>query len=58
MIMKKTTLSLMIAACFASLGALAEEAKLLAPVVVTATRVEQDSFDLPMSIDKIEKSII
>ena len=58
MIMKKTTLSLMIAACFASSGALAEEAKLLAPVVVTATRVEQDSFDLPMSIDKIDKSII
>ena len=58
MIMKKSTLSLMIAACFASTGALAEEAKLLAPVVVTATRVEQDSFDLPMSIDKIDKSII
>ena len=58
MIMKKTTLSVMVAACFVSTGAMAQEGKLLAPVVVTATRVEQDSFDLPMSIDKIEKATI
>lgn len=48
----------MVAACFVSTGAMAEEGKLLAPVVVTATRVEQDSFDLPMSIDKVEKENI
>ena len=58
MMMKKTTLSVMVAACFVSTGAMAEEGKLLAPVVVTATRVEQDSFDLPMSIDKVEKKDI
>ena len=58
MIMKKTTLSVMVAACFVSTGAMAQEAKLLAPVVVTATRVEQDSFDLPMSIDKVDKKDI
>ena len=50
----------MIGACFASQTAIAEEAeiKTLSPVVVTATRVEQDSFDLPMSIDKVEKKDI
>lgn len=58
MMMKKTTLSVMVAACFVSTGAMADEGKLLAPVVVTATRVEQDSFDLPMSIDKVEKENI
>ncbi len=40
MIMKKTSLSVMVAACFVSTGAMAQEGKLLAPVVVTATRVE------------------
>ncbi len=58
----KTTLAVMIASCFGSGVALAEETqdstKILSPVVVTATRVEQDSFDLPMSIDKIEKKDI
>lgn len=58
MMMKKTTLSVMVAACFVSTGAMADEGKLLAPVVVTATRVEQDSFDLPMSIDRVEKKDI
>lgn len=48
----------MVAACFVSTAAMSQEAKLLAPVVVTATRVEQDSFDLPMSIDKVEKANI
>ena len=35
--------------------ATAQELKVLSPVVVTGTRSEQDSFDLPMSIDKISK---
>ncbi|MEI6482859.1 MAG: TonB-dependent receptor [Betaproteobacteria bacterium] len=35
--------------------ATAQELKVLSPVVVTGTRTEQDSFDLPMSIDKISK---
>ncbi len=56
---RKTTLAVMIGACFNSATALAEEeTKTLSPVVVTATRVEQDSFDLPMSIDKVEKKDI
>lgn len=55
---QKTTLALLIASSFAAQGAMAEDAKSLSPVVVTATRVEQDSFDLPMAIDKVEKSAI
>ncbi len=59
---KKTTLAVMIASCFGAGAAMAEEtqdsSKILSPVVVTATRVEQDSFDLPMSIDKVEKKDI
>ena len=47
----------MITACFIA-NANAQETKTLSPVVVTATRVEQDSFDLPMSIDKVEKDTI
>ncbi len=47
----------MITACFIT-NAAAQETKSLSPVVVTATRVEQDSFDLPMSIDKVEKDTI
>ncbi|MFM2009298.1 MAG: hypothetical protein RIR02_1248, partial [Pseudomonadota bacterium] len=47
----------MITACFIA-NAAAQETKTLSPVVVTATRVEQDSFDLPMSIDKVEKDTI
>lgn len=55
----KTTLAVLIAGCFGSGLAIAEEdTKVLSPVVVTATRVEQDSFDLPMSIDKVEKDQI
>lgn len=57
--MKKTTLAMMIGACFSAQTAQAqEETKTLSPVVVTATRVEQDSFDLPMSIDMVEKKDI
>jgi iron complex outermembrane receptor protein len=54
----KTTLAVLIAGCFGATAAAAEETKVLSPVVVTATRVEQDSFDLPMSIDKVEKKDI
>lgn len=57
--MRKTTLAVMIGACFSSQTVMAEEeTKTLSPVVVTATRVEQDSFDLPMSIDRIESKDI
>ncbi len=55
---RKTTLAVMVASCFGSGFAHAQEAKVLSPVVVTATRVEQDSFDLPMAIDKVEKKDI
>ncbi len=58
----KTTLAVMIASCFGTGLTMAQETqdagKVLSPVVVTATRVEQDSFDLPMSIDKVEKKDI
>lgn len=58
----KTTLAVMIAGCFGAGVAMAQETqdstKILSPVVVTATRTEQDSFDLPMAIDKVEKSSI
>jgi iron complex outermembrane receptor protein len=53
----KTILALLIASCFVG-SAIAQETKTLSSVVVTATRVEQDSFDLPMAIDKIEQSAI
>ncbi len=54
----KTTLAVMIASCFGTGLSLAQETKVLSPVVVTATRTEQDSFDLPMAIDKVEKKDI
>lgn len=58
----KTTLAVMIVSCFGAGVAMAQETKdagkVLSPVVVTATRVEQDSFDLPMAIDKVEKKDI
>lgn len=54
----KTTLAVMVAGCFGTGLAIAEEAKVLSPVVVTATRTEQDSFDLPMAIDKVERENI
>ena len=44
--------------CLASQLALAEETKTLNSVVITATKTEQDSFDLPMSIDKVSKEQI
>jgi iron complex outermembrane receptor protein len=44
--------------CLANQLALAEETKSLSSVVITATKTEQDSFDLPMSIDKVSKEQI
>ena len=38
--------------------AYAEDARLTSPVVITATRVEQNSFDLPVAIDVVEKKDI
>ena len=40
---------------FASTYSFAEDIKQLSPTVVTATRVETNSFDLPVSIDVVEK---
>lgn len=39
-------------------SALADEPKALSSVVITATKLEQDAFDLPMSIDKVDKKDI
>lgn len=52
----RTPLFLAIAASLASAPTWAEEDAdtIAAPVVVTATRVEQNSFDLPMSIDAVD----
>ncbi len=44
--------------CLAHQTAVADEAKTLSSVVITATKTEQDSFDLPMSIDKVSKEQI
>jgi iron complex outermembrane receptor protein len=44
--------------CLANQLATAEETKALSSVVITATKTEQDSFDLPMSIDKVTKEQI
>lgn len=38
--------------------AYADDARLTSPVVITATRVEQNSFDLPMAIDVVDKKDI
>jgi len=44
---------LLILSLFASTCALADDIRQLAPTVVTATRVETNSFDLPVSIDVV-----
>lgn len=54
-IMNKTLLTLACAAIAANASA---ETLNLNPVVVTATRVEQNSFDLPVAIDVVDKSSI
>ena len=46
---------LLILSLFASTLAFGDDIKQLAPTVVTATRVETNSFDLPVSIDVVEK---
>ena len=49
---------LLIISLFVSSLAFADDIKQLAPTVVTATRVETNSFDLPVSIDVVEKEKI
>ncbi len=53
--MNKTILTL---ACAAIATNASAETLNLNPVVVTATRVEQNSFDLPVAIDVVKKSDI
>jgi len=56
---KLTSMALAVSSCFgAGHVAADEDSRVLSPVVVTATRVEQDSFDLPMAIDKVERQNI
>ena len=56
-IMKRKPLVLLVAAIVAP-QAYAEEAVNLAPVVITATKNEQNSFDLPVAIDVVDKEDI
>jgi iron complex outermembrane receptor protein len=46
---------LLMLSLFASSFAFADDVRQLSPTVVTATRVETNSFDLPVSIDVVEK---
>ena len=46
---------LLILSLLTSSFAFADDVRLLSPTVVTATRVETNSFDLPVSIDVVEK---
>jgi iron complex outermembrane receptor protein len=56
---KKLISTLVISACNIPHQVLAaEEISIAAPVVVTATRVEQNSFDLPVAIDVVNKEDI
>lgn len=55
--MKRKPLFILIAAIVAP-QAYADDTVNLAPVVVTATRTEQNSFDLPVAIDVVEKKDI
>ncbi|HQM88100.1 MAG TPA: TonB-dependent receptor plug domain-containing protein, partial [Methylotenera sp.] len=55
--MKRKQLFLLIAAIVAP-QAYAEDVINLAPVVVTATKNEQNSFDLPVAIDVVDKEDI
>ena len=49
---------LLLLSLFASSQAFADDIRALSPTVVTATRVEQNSFDLPLSIDAVTGSEI
>ncbi|CAN1535934.1 CirA Outer membrane receptor proteins, mostly Fe transport [Methylophilaceae bacterium] len=52
---KKLSIQLVLAGLVGgALPVMAEDAIQIAPVVVTGTRIEQNSFDLPMSIDSID----
>ncbi len=58
---RKTAISLggaLLLACGHPFGARAEEAPDLSPVVVTATRVLQSSFDVPASINRVDQATI
>ncbi len=61
--LRKAVLALL-AATLAPFPAAAQQAspggkpQVLQEVVVTATRVEEDSFDLPVSIDRVDRSVI
>jgi iron complex outermembrane receptor protein len=48
----------LVAAMLAPHAYAADDARLTSPVVITATRVEQNSFDLPVAIDVVEKKDI
>ena len=48
----------LILSLLASSFAFADDIKQLAPTVVTATRVETNSFDLPVSIDVVDEEKI
>jgi outer membrane receptor protein involved in Fe transport len=49
---------LLLLSLFASSFAFADDIKTLSPTVVTATRYETNSFDLPLSIDTVSGSEI
>jgi iron complex outermembrane receptor protein len=56
---RKLLCAAVLSACNLAQNAIAaEEITITAPVVVTATRVEQNSFDLPVAIDVIDKEDI
>jgi iron complex outermembrane receptor protein len=48
-------IQLLLISLFAWSVAFADDVRQIAPTVVTATRVETNSFDLPVSIDVVEK---
>ena len=50
----KTRLFILYFTLLASTFAFADDIRQLSPTVITATRVEENSFDLPVSIDVIE----
>jgi iron complex outermembrane receptor protein len=56
-IMTRKPIFALIAAILAP-QAYADDARLTSPVVITATRAEQNSFDLPVAIDVVEKKDI
>jgi iron complex outermembrane receptor protein len=56
--MKRKPIFALVAAMLAPQAYAADDARLTSPVVITATRVEQNSFDLPVAIDVVEKKDI